>query len=119
VRINRFIVGLVLLLWFTGCYREISSERTRIIEVASALAEQEGFNPQEMNVLYDEGNTKWDEVRTLIEKSSGKNETAFSVLDGKNYQAVRFAPRREMLGGVLWVFVDRDNLQVISFFGEE
>ena len=120
-------MGLVLLilpvvLSILACSHEASPgsilSHQQIVEIANQQAVSEGFNPAEMDVLCESGNRTWRRVLRLSRTDPGKAKH-FSVLDGRNYQAVRYSPKQVMLGGVLWVFVDRHTGEVITWYGEE
>jgi len=78
--------------------RSLSKEQ--IIEIAKSKAEELGFNLKEMTVFYDEDNQKLEE---------------YPLLSGRDYQAVYFTPKELMLGGDLWIFIDKNTGEVITY----
>ena len=90
-----------------------------IIAIASKRALAEGFNPTEMDVVYDADNTMWKELERSGHISDPDTARALHSLKNRSYQAVRYMPKKLMLGGALWVFVDKYNGEVIALYGEE
>jgi hypothetical protein len=106
---------------------ELSKEQ--IIEAAKSKAEELGFNLEKMTVFYDEGNQKLKEhlkrrgVSVYNRESKEWKpevgttpEEEYPLLAGRDYQAVYFAINKEFTkGGDLWVFIDRDTAEVITY----
>ena len=116
-----FLLPLFLSFVSVGCGHGVVGHRTLskegIVKVAAAKASEEGVNLNEVSVLYDTDNVRWDKVsRTL---STPETKRHLDVLRRRDFQAVAFTPRRRMLGGVLWVFIDRQTGRVITWYGEE
>lgn len=99
-----------------------------VIRIASDKAQELGFKTEEMSVLFDEDNAKIIEHSrrsgvSVYNKKTGKWDKAlpstpekdFPVLEGRNYQAVYFAPKAQRMGGDLWVFVDKSTGEVIKW----
>lgn len=100
-----------------GCQTDRLS-KARILDVANDLAVREGSDPASMIVVYEATNKTWLEHQHLMSKLGGSN-AQLSALKDREYQAVGYFPTGPVLGGVLWVFVDRSTGEVITFFGEE
>ena len=125
-------VGVILLillfaLSFTSCkQRELSKEE--IIQIATVKAKGLGFNIEEMDILYDEENRALKEhllrkgvsiynreTKEWIPASSTTPEEEYPLLTGRNYQAVYFGPKVMMKGGDLWIFIDKNTGEVITY----
>ncbi len=106
--------------------------KEQIIQIASSKAKELGYKTEKMRITYDDGNKlnkkhftregesiwnektkKWDKVLLTTVKEE------YPELNGKHYQSVYFSPKKAMLGGDLWIFVDRDTGEVIKHVAGE
>lgn len=107
-------------------------KRKDILRAATAKANELGYDLEDMDIVYDEQNRKIkehllhervyvynEEADKWDPEESSTPEKEYPALKGKNYQAVYFGPKFDpekiQLGGDLWVFVDGDTGEVISF----
>lgn len=118
-RVMRSIFLLVMTLFSViSCKNDLSKEQ--ILEIANRKAVTEGFNLQDLDVKYDEHNKIWSEESKMFRSTSDKSPLEqLSRLETRNYQAIYYKPKELMLGGTLWVFVDRETGEVITFLGGE
>ncbi len=82
--------------------------REQIIEAANAVAREYGWDPEEAVITWDEGNTRWRHVFSMVHMPE---------LEGHDYQAVIYAPRRLGPSAELWVAVDRNTGEVVRVVG--
>jgi len=132
VIISIFILGISSSAYAQKQQTEVSLSQEETISIAIKKAKELGYNPGEMNIIFDEGNKKlkdhlsrvgvsvYDEKTKEWKSESGTTpEKEYPLLAGRNYQAVYFSPKMSMKGGDLWVFVDNDTGEVITFIGGE
>jgi len=106
--------------------KELSKEQ--IIEIAKSKAEELGFNLRKMDIFYDEGNQKLKEHLKRIGVSVYDRETKewkpevgttpeeeYPAIAGRDYQVIYFSPQELMMGGDLWIFIDRNTGEVITY----
>jgi hypothetical protein len=90
-----------------------------IVRVAYSKAEQLTIQTDKSEFLYDVNNLKWKENLELFSKNNYDVNETKSKLDNRNYQAVCFYPKSKFgsitLGGILWIFIDTKNYEVITF----
>jgi hypothetical protein len=82
----------------------ITLSKEQIIEIANRAARRHGCNPEEMDVIYDEGNAGWRSIAV----------GPWPELEGHDFQAVVYWHRPPIPEGGLWVLVDRNTGQVLS-----
>ncbi|MDD5561760.1 MAG: hypothetical protein PHT50_06525 [Candidatus Omnitrophica bacterium] len=81
-----------------------------------------------MNIIYDEGNKNIKEHLERIGVSAYNEKTKkwekdlptvpekeYPELKDKDYQSVYLAPKGSVMGGDLWVFVDKNTGEVIKY----
>jgi hypothetical protein len=127
-----FLLLLVIVLCFASSFAFSQSNqltKERIIQIAISKARDLGYKTEKMNIVYDDGNKSIKEhlkhigVSTYNEKTKkwekdlpttpGKE---YPELKGKDYQSVYFGPKGSgILGGNLWVFVDKNTGEVIKY----
>ncbi len=131
-KINVILVILLSIscMGFSFMKKELSKEK--ILEIAINRANELGFTLNQVTPYFDEGNKRLKEhsrnsgVSTYNEK---KEEWVYDApstptkkypeLEDRNYQAVYFAPKEMQLGGDLWIFIDKNTGEVISYvFGK-
>lgn len=79
------------------------------LTMAKKKAEELGYKLEEALVYYDWGNKKWNKYETVFKKIP-------SLLKNKNYQAIYFCSKAiNVLRGDLWVFIDKDSCEVITY----
>ncbi|MDO9399168.1 MAG: hypothetical protein Q7T79_00560 [bacterium] len=99
----------------------IKQDKTKInlekaIEIGEKELERIGYDyvPEHMRVLADDKNTEWEEF-VKIDPLILQNERIKKMnLKRKNYWALYYAPKKLSLGGDAWVFVDRDNGEILG-----
>jgi hypothetical protein len=108
---------MLFLLARQGHCNDLSKER--VIEIAKQAARDLGFDLKKMTIEADENNTKWKEEFASIENAPG--HIGKKVKD-KKYWAVYFAPippsdpNTVQMGGDLWVFVDANTGEVLTYW---
>jgi hypothetical protein len=108
---------LLFLLARPGHCTELSKEK--VIEIAKQAARDLGFDLKKMTMEADVNNTKWKEAFPSIEKAPG--HIGKKVKD-KKYWAIYFEPISSsdpsvvQLGGDLWVFVDANTGEILTYW---
>jgi hypothetical protein len=110
---------------FLGCEQEMHMDgvltKKQIIKIANeelvtGLFE---FDLRDYEVYYDVGNKKWADKAAHYKKDPLDFEKRFKVLENHDFQVVRYKMKgKDVLGGVIWVFVDRKTGEVLTWFGE-
>ena len=108
-------VWLLASSWWPGAAQaEEAWTRTGILTAADAEAQRLGYDVEHLSVSFDFRNSQWDghtaSFGVLRDLPRG-----IPKLRGHDYFAVYYAPLVKELGGDLWVFVDRDSGDVITF----
>lgn len=98
----------------------------RILSISVAKAKGLGFDTGTMDITYDNNNEKlkthlkrigvsvYDErTKTWVKDPPTSPEEEYPELKGKDYQAVYFGPKDTVLGGDLWIFVDKNTGEVL------
>ncbi len=99
----------------------LTEKQIKIIDIANKKAPVLGVEIENKDVYYDVDNKKWTaELARLRRESPDYYAERFKVLEGRDYQTVIYSPKEELtLGGVFWVFVDRETEEVITFLAEQ
>ncbi len=101
-------------------HKKNSLTKQQILSVANAETVSHGGLPlEEYSVYYDTNNEKWEKVLSSLREESPDYAVRFEVLKDHDYQAVLYDVDKYVLGGVLWVFVDRNTGKVITVYGEK
>lgn len=111
----------VFIIWISGCEQSTLTKQ-QIIDIATKKAKAEEVSLDIREIYYDLGNKAWARKLAEIKKNSpdyAKSRNYFKILDAYDYQAVLFALKPLILGGDLWVFVDKKTGEVITIHGEE
>ena len=102
-----------------GCKNK-DEEKEKYFRIAKATAQKEGDSLEKSNIYFDENNVEWNKTLDDLKTNSPDYATRFNVLTGENYQAVKIYPKeKSVLGGVLWVLIDKETKEVILFHGEK
>lgn len=97
----------------------LTEEQKYIVEIASEKTKSLGYNLDELSVFYDTDNKIWIEGygSILANKETPEYEKLYSILEGRNYQAVYYYHRPSkhevILGGSVWILVDKETKEVI------
>jgi hypothetical protein len=94
------------------------TKKEQIIEAANKFLKSQGIVLKDKAVYYDNHNEEWRKTYKYITTHSYDYEKELEVLKGRDFQAVSYGPTNELtLGGIYWVFVDKDTGEVIHWFG--
>lgn len=106
--------------------------KEQITQIAIGKAQELGYKTEDMNIIYDEGNQKIkehlkrsgvstynEETKTWEKDSPTTPEQEYPELKDKDYQSVYFGPKEMVLGGDVWVFIDRNTGEVIKYIRGE
>lgn len=120
---------LVFAICLLGCKQKpknqpLTEEQIKIIEIATKKAKSDGIDLKYREVYYDVGNEAWTRKLDEIKKNSPDyaiRRNYFKILDAYDYQAVLLALKTDqlVLGGDIWVFVDKKTGEVITIHGEQ
>ena len=105
---------------------ELTQEQ--FIRIAVDKARELGYDTQEMDVVFDEGNknitehlkrigvfTYNEETQQLEKDPPTTPEEEYPELKDRDYQAVYIGPKAGLLGSDLWVFIDKHSGEVIKY----
>jgi len=107
----------------------LNDSQKEVIRIATEKAKELGYSLKNMGIiLYDEdhkvlkqhllreGISVYDEeTNQWIPEQPTTPEEEYPALKGRGYQAVYFGPKNPQKGGDLWVFVDKDTGEVITY----
>ena len=99
---------------------ELSNEEA--IARAKKAVEEKGIVLEQVEIIYDEDNDKWEErVEYIEENEADPNHGVLphGILKNKEYQAVLFdfvegAPTKDV-----WVFIDEDTGDILTIYQEK
>lgn len=118
------VTGVLTLVMLSGISCTIRSpqnaklNKDKIIEIANKKLEEKGYKLSEMKTLYEPSNKSWKEQFQYLKDIDSQILGRLEVLEGRDYQAVLYTPKEQMLGGIFWVFVDRKTGEIITWYGE-
>ena len=88
--------------------------RSDILVIADAEAKRLGYDVDHMGISFDVYNSRWNE-RTANDAPDTAPAALLKKLEGRRYFAVYYSLMKEpMMGGDLFVFVDRNTSEVIG-----
>ena len=130
MRISKWIVLTTLFLFafaalLSSCGKKegkqtLTEEQIKVIEIANNKGPALGIEIESSNVYYDVDNEKWKEKLARLREESPNYAERFKVLEGRDYQTVIYSPKENFtLGGVFWVFIDREAEEVITALAEQ
>ena len=126
------IIGLMII-FLSFCFIKISFAKTElskeeIMNIAVKKASALGFSEEKMTIVYDAGNKEIKEntknagvsvynrkTGAWDKESPATPEKSYPQLMGRNYQAIYFGPRERQKGGDLWIFVDKNSGEIITY----
>ncbi|MBP7088100.1 MAG: hypothetical protein KBB01_02235 [Candidatus Omnitrophica bacterium] len=102
-----FIISFLLF----NLYAQQELSRQQLIALAMAKAYELGYNRENVSIIYDDSNEKWQSYLNYL----GVLPKEYSLLLQRNYQSIyvvfRYDESRQPL---FWIFIDRDNGEVIT-----
>ncbi len=90
-----------------------SPTEAQVVLIANTEAKKLNYSPDDFNIKIDVKNSLWQDYVSkgdLLEK----NLTIKDKLKNKDFWAVYYDPKREQMGGDLWVFVDKKTGVIIN-----
>ncbi len=88
---------------------EVRLTRRLVIESANTELRRNGKNPDDYDVIYDQGNVAWRSVLRSV-------QFHLPELEGRDYQVVKYTPRgHKAQGADLFVFVDKNTGKALLF----
>jgi hypothetical protein len=122
MRVKRFIAFAVVAAVASFTFTVLAQEglsREAITRIAVEEAGKIGHPEDKSNVIYDEGNAKWealsDSMTALYTRNNIPLPSTWQELSGRDYQAVCLEPKYVgATDGTIWIFVDRATGEVIS-----
>ncbi len=112
-----FLIVIALNTVCTFSSYAIKKELTKyqIVESATKALNKDGFDLYRVEIIYDQNNKMWRErVNRMTDLQSSPDFKLFEQGFMKNYQAVLFNFKDP--SGEVWVFVDRDNGEVLEIY---
>jgi hypothetical protein len=115
------VFAVIITFVFSVSAARAAFSKDKIIGKAAQAAGSMGHPSEKSDIFYDEENTEWKKVENSITSLYNRNSIplpeTFEQISGRDYQAVRFAPRSPgATDGTIWIFVDRETGEVISNF---
>ena len=90
--------------------------KDEMISDAIKRSQKLGYWGRDYVAIYDEGNKEWSQAVAVIKKISPVHYEELKILQGRNYQAVVCRPKAVMLGGSLWVLIDKNTGEIIHSY---
>ena len=130
-----YVLCLLLFLGVSQCSRFVNGRnamdisREVAVKTATVEAKRLGFKAEEMIALNPDAMQEWNDYYKKVyskenalpqtyatewRKQMESTPTLADKLGGKDYWAVYFGPRTPMMGGDLWVFIDKNDGDVIA-----
>ena len=112
-----FLAGFLL----TATYCEAKATKDQLITTARETIQKGGVDLDGVNVIYDDGNTYWNERVAYLVKDTSQNHGILphGILKTKEYQVVYFDFMESSPIGDTWVFMDPDTGDVIGVYEEK
>jgi hypothetical protein len=117
---------LLMVVFLAACvlqcdFCEAKATKDQMIKNAQESLKAGGVDLTEVNVIYDDGNTFWEERLAYIEKDTSQNHGILphGVLRNKEYQVVFFDFVASSPTEDVWVFLDPNTGDVISIYEEK
>lgn len=113
-----FVIVLLSVLYMQKKEKKpgLTDMQKQILEVASNKVVSLGYKLNELTFEYDRDNKRWLEGYGLflVNKNGSESDEIYESLKDHNYQAIYFYPKKQLiLGGSVWVLIDKDTKQVI------
>ena len=119
------ITAAYLITCFTGCKKNeqaldnLDKEAQAYVKIASDKYVSEGNNLEAANVYYDKDNIEWTKKWSSIKQESPDYAKRLDVLENSKFQAIKFSRKgNNVAGGLLWVFIDKEDKNIITIYGE-
>lgn len=114
-----FLVGILLLGVSAIAYAAKTSDELKA--AATKALEDKGAVLTEVDVVYDEGNTMWEERAAYLETDTSINHGVLphGILQGKTYQVIYFDFVETSPTEDTWVFLDPETGDVITVYEEK
>ena len=114
-----FIIIVSILFILFGIFKKKNPEMEIYYEISRKKALDLDFPLKDSQILFDRGNVEWFTTLKNLKVSNPEYAKRFDILGGRNYMTVKLCPKNKYtLGGVLWVFIDSETKEVITFYGE-
>ena len=105
---------------FAGCQKEIKYEEKSFKDIALDYAKLKGFSILDKEVIFDTNNIEWDKALSYYKNANPKFANQYSDLTDKEIQSIKIFPNNKAtLGGVVWVLIDKNTKEVITFLAEK
>ncbi|MFH1878947.1 MAG: hypothetical protein ABH883_09090, partial [Candidatus Omnitrophota bacterium] len=122
-KIAVMVMVLLAVCFVMQSYQSNAAEITKkqMIENAEKALEAGGITLDGVNIIYDDGNTFWQERVAYLEKDAAQNHGILphGVLRNKDYQVVYFDFVESSPLGDTWVFLDPATGDVIGVYEEK
>ena len=90
--------------------------KEKILKIANKEAKTFDFTLDESEVLYDVDRAEWRENLKFMAESDPNWPREYDLLNGRDYVIVLYRPKKTtVLGGVLWLFIDKKTGEVITY----
>lgn len=87
--------------------------KKEVMEIANKEVARLKYNIEEMKIETDEENSHW---KWYISKTKliEKNQELETKLKNRNFWAIYYEPKKNQLGGDLFIFIDKNTGEVIG-----
>ncbi len=93
--------------------------KSEALEKAKTYVQDAGKTLEEVDVIYDDGNTMWSERVVVLEQNAeNKGILPHGMLVNKDYQVVYFDYVETSPQGDMWVFLDNATGDIITMYEE-
>lgn len=93
--------------------------KSETMEKAQKYVQDAGATLEGVDVIYDDGNTMWQERAVVLEQNvENKGILPHGMLVNKDYQVVYFDYAETSPQGDIWVFLDNTTGDVITMYEE-
>ena len=121
-------VGLLLLFIVVGIAYHTKGEKMEVnydyaIDMANEFLKEKDFNIEEVDVVYDPDCQNWKKLYLNDKRFVEHHTQLLKLLENKHYWAIQYIPKRMsgyiVKGGGAWVFINKEDGEVITYFFEK
>ena len=115
------LLAAILLVAFAAPALCADLTKAQIVDAAVETVEAGGVTLIGVDVVYDDGNTMWEERLAYLETDTSQNHGVLphGVLQNKEYQVVYFDYEESSPGKDIWVFVDPVTGETFAYYEEK
>jgi hypothetical protein len=110
------LVVFATYVWKGDNKMDLTEEEQNLVQIATDKAMSLGYKPDELRILYDRENKKWNEHWdvTLASEEEMSLVDEYKNLASRDFQAIHFYPKKKYtFGGSVWILIDKGSKKVI------